>query len=80
MLILTMALALVGLVGWFWIWVRSHYQTGSSCRIQFGVITIGFAWLLMLVGDIPHIDTTFATRAALIIALWCLQPLLLRGK
>lgn len=80
MLILNMVVALLGFIGWFWIWSRSNYQTGSDCRTQIGVIALGLVWVLILVADLMESSspkgTTLIVRLTLIIALLLLKPLL----
>lgn len=80
MLMLNMVIAFMGFVGWFWIWSRSNYQTGSDCRTQIGVIFLGLVWILILVADLMESSspkgTTLIVRLTLITALLLLKPLL----
>ncbi len=80
MLILNVIAALIGFFGWFWVWSRSHYQTGSDFRTQIGVILLGMVWVLVLVADLvegsePKV-TIFIVRVIFIISLLLLKPLL----
>lgn len=70
-------LALIGIIGWSWVWCFSRYKTGCDIRIQLGILALGIAWLLFFLADIAqHDELTVIGRAAILFGLWCCMPLL----
>lgn len=73
-------LALIGAVGWGWVWWFDQYKTGRTIRTQIGVIIFGVIWVLLYFADtVQHLMPTSFTvisRLLLLIALWCCMPLL----
>lgn len=73
-------LAIVGIIGWFWIWAIGKYQTGCSTRIQWGVMLMGAVLISIFLAEIlqgrqPTSISVFA-RICFITALYLLAPLL----
>lgn len=74
---LSTLLALIGIIGWSWVWCFSRYKTGCDIRIQLGILALGVAWLLFFLADIAqHAELTVIGRAAILFGLWCCMPLL----
>lgn len=73
-------LALIGILGWSWVWWFSEYKTGNNIRIQASMIIIGTVWVMLFLADTAQdlIPTSFtvASRAAILVVLWCCMPLL----
>lgn len=73
-------LALIGIVGWIWVWCYDQYKTGRTVRIQIGVMAFGVIWILLFLADTAqHLQPTSLTvisRALVLIGLWCCMPLL----
>ena len=80
MQLLNLALSLIGFFGWCWVWWCNRYKTGRTMRTQVGVILLGLFWVMLFIADTyEHLNPTpasFAGRFLMIIALWCLMPLL----
>lgn len=76
-------LALVGILGWGWVWWFSKYKTGNSIRIQVGMILLGTVWVLLFladtVQDLTPTSLTVISRALVLIGLWCCMPLLIKN-
>lgn len=84
MVALNFIVGVLGLVGWLWVWVRSHYQTDADPRTQWGVIGLGAVWALLIladtVQDLQPTGGTILARVGLLISLWLLKPLLEKDK
>lgn len=80
MILFNNLLAYIGFFGWVWVWWLNRYQTGGSKRVQIGLILIGITWvMIILAGSLQkHIPTsgTVIARAALLLGMWILTPLL----
>lgn len=73
-------LAVLGMIGWFWVWFFSKYQTGCSVRIQWGVMLVGVVFLSIFLAEIlqgrqPTTISVFA-RICFITSMYLLTPLL----
>lgn len=73
-------LALIGVIGWVWVWCFTKYKTGHDARIQSGVIAFGILWIVLFLADsLQHVQPTSLTifgRAVIIYGLWSCMPLL----
>ncbi len=80
MSILNIALAVFGLIGWFYVWFIAKYQTGCTARIQWGIILIGMVFLSILLADTYQGRTPTSLsvlgRASFVVAMYLLSPLL----
>lgn len=78
--LLNTLLALIGIVGWGWVWWFSKYKTGQNIRIQLGMVLMGVVWILLFLADTAqHARPTslaVAARALILFGLWCCMPLL----
>lgn len=78
--LLNTLLALMGIVGWGWVWWFSRYKTGQNTRIQLGMVSMGVVWVLLLLADtVQHAQPTslaVTARALILFGLWCCMPLL----
>lgn len=73
-------LALIGIVGWAWVWCFGKYRTGNSVRIQVGMMLLGAVWVLLFLADtvqnLQPTSLTVVSRLLVLIGLWCCMPLL----
>lgn len=73
-------LALVGVIGWAWVWCFGKYRTGNKVRIQVGMIALGSVWVLLFLADtvqnLQPTSLTVVSRLLVLIGLWCCMPLL----
>ena len=73
-------LALIGIVGWSWVWWFGKYKTGNSVRIQVGMMFLGAVWVLLFLADtvqnLQPTSLTVVSRLLVLIGLWCCMPLL----
>jgi len=80
---LNTALAVLGILGWGWVWTKCKYKTGSSIRVQIGMILLGIIWVMLFtadtVQDLQPTSLTVLSRAFLLTGLWCCMPLLKRS-
>jgi len=74
------ALAILGVVGWGWVWCFSKYKTGGTVRIQTGTIALGGVWVLLFLADtlqgLHPTSLTVFSRSVVLFGLWCCMPLL----
>ena len=72
--------ALVGVIGWGWVWWFTKYKIGNSWRIQAGMIALGSVWVLLFLADtvqnMQPTSLTVTSRILVLIGLWCCMPLL----
>lgn len=73
-------IALIGIIGWGWVWWAGKYKTGCNIRVQMGIVLLGVVWVLLFLADVAqHLHPTSLTvvsRALVLIGLWCCMPLL----
>ena len=73
-------LALIGIIGWSWVWCFGKYKTGRTLRTQIGVMAFGVIWILLLLADtaqdLQPTSLTVISRALVLTGLWCCMPLL----
>ena len=73
-------LALIGIIGWSWVWWFGKYKTGCNARIQIGVILLGVVWVMLFladtVQDLVPTSLTVVSRALVLIGFWFCMPLL----
>lgn len=78
--LLNTLLALIGVIGWSWVWWFSKYKTGHDKRTQVGIILFGVVWVVLFLADTAqHAEPTSLTviaRSFILIAMWCCMPLL----
>ena len=73
-------IAVLGMLGWWWVWLKGAYKTGSTFRTQSGVIIFGIIWVMLsmadTIQDLHPTSLTVFSRVLLLAALWCCMPLL----
>lgn len=73
-------LALIGIIGWGWVWWFSKYKTGCNARVQLGMISLGVVWVFLFLADTTQdfnpTTLTVVSRALILVGLWCCMPLL----
>ena len=72
MKLISLLLAILGFIGWTWVWTRKEYRTGVRWAVQISLILFGFMWLSLILADTvqglkPTTGTLFA-RIILLIA------------
>lgn len=70
--LISLLLAILGFIGWTWVWTRKKYRTGAKWSVQISLILFGFMWLSLILADTvqdlqPTSGTIFA-RTILLIA------------
>lgn len=73
-------LALIGIVGWSWVWWFGKYKTGHNVRTQIGVILFGVVWVALFIADTAQkaepTSLTVIARSIILVGMWCCMPLL----
>lgn len=81
--LISLVLAILGFIGWTWVWTRKEYRTGAHWATQVSLILFGFMWLSLILADtVQNLEPTSGTifaRIILLIACVLMTPQLKKG-
>lgn len=75
--IAALAVAVVGFVGWLWVWAHTRFATGKRWQTQVGVLLMGAMWLCIILAvtlhDYEPSASSIAGHFMLIMGQWLLS-------